>query len=216
MHETPDDVLIQLVRECRRVGWASSVMPLWYFESFARLKGWEPIATRRGDPATSRLRPTTAAEANPKSISATTGLNEQALHVDGAHLHTVPDIVVMHSTTENSTPTRIWKPRLDGPNHHTVRNGVFFVGTGQQAFLATAVDECGLRFDPHCMVPADKRAREAWTLLTCYGDVHEHRWDAPNTLLLIHNRAVLHGRGKAAENEERELTRTAYKTGFLR
>ncbi|MEV3965191.1 hypothetical protein AB0M34_30640 [Nocardia sp. NPDC050193] len=216
MPRSPDDVLTQLIADCRRSGWASSTIPFFYFQSFARASGWEPVATRRGDPAISRLRPNTRGDATPQSISAITGLDEQALHVDGAHLHSVPDIVVMHSTTPNSTPTRIWKPRFEIVHSHAVKHGVFFVGSGRQTFLATAVDDCGLRFDPHCMAPADKRARDAWTLLTTYGDVHEHRWDTPDTLLFVHNRAVLHGRAKAAENEERELTRIAYKTGILK
>ncbi|WP_280183068.1 TauD/TfdA family dioxygenase [Nocardia cyriacigeorgica] len=216
MPGSPDDVLTQLIADCRTSGWASSTMPFFYFQSFARASGWEPVATRRGDPATSRLRPTTKREASPQSISAATGLGEQALHVDGAHLHSIPDIVVMHSDTPNLTPTRIWKPPFDVVHSHAVKHGVFLVGSGRQTFLATAVDDGGLRFDPHCMVPADKRARDASKLLTTYGDVHEHRWDKPNTLLFVHNRTVLHGRAKVADNDERELTRIAYKTGNLK
>ncbi|WP_216915357.1 TauD/TfdA family dioxygenase [Nocardia noduli] len=213
MTESPDDVLAQMIRDCRQNGWASSVMPFFYVESFARENGWEPVATRRGDSSISRLKPTETNAANPRSISAVSGSGEQLLHVDGAHLHTVPDLVVMHASIPSPTPTRMWKPGFDIRHSHAVRHGVFLVGSGRQTFLATAVDDCGLRFDPYCMVPGDKRARDAWTTLTTYGDIHEHRWDVPNSLLFVDNRAVLHGRAKAVADQDRELTRVAYQAG---
>ncbi|WP_054812921.1 TauD/TfdA family dioxygenase [Nocardia arizonensis] len=216
MNESPDDVLAQMVGECRKSGWASAVMPLHYVKIFAREHGWEPVATRRGDSPVSRLKPTETNAANPRSISAVTGLDEQLLHVDGSHLHAVPDLVVMHTSAPSSTPTRIWKPGFNVRHSNAVRHGVFFVGSGRQTFLATAVDDRGLRFDPYCMIPGDKRARDAWTALTTYGDIHEHRWDVPNSLLFVDNRAVLHGRAKASADQDRELTRVAYQTGTFK
>lgn len=207
------EVLDQLVIDTGKSGWATTTMPLSLFKSYARQRQWEPIATRRGDSAVSKLRPTVASEAPARSISATVGLDAQLLHVDGAHIPAMPDMIVMHSETVNLTATRIWRPAFGVVYSSAVQHGVFIVGTGRDSFLACAADDKGLRFDPYCMTPADIRSREAFTLLTSYDEVHEHAWDEPNKLLLVRNRMVLHGRAKAADGEERELTRIGYRTG---
>lgn len=216
MLTSPDEVLNQLVAASTMPGWATATIPLSQFQSYAGRRGWEPIATRRGDSAVANLTPTAAAAAPARSISATAGLDAQMLHVDGAHLYAVPDIVVMHSETVSSTITRIWRPKFEILNSSALKHGVFIVGVGRDSFLACAYDYNGLRFDPYCMAPADSRSREAYDLLTSYEGVHEHVWSEPNTLLLIRNRKVLHGRAKTVEGENRELTRIAYKTGPLR
>ncbi|MFF0496468.1 hypothetical protein ACFYU5_08700 [Nocardia aobensis] len=213
MATSPYEVLDQLVIDAAKSGWATATMPLSFLKSYARERRWEPIATRRGDSAVSKLKPTVASEAPARSISATVGLDAQLLHVDGAHIPVMPDIVVMHSETVNLTATRIWRPGFEVVHSSAVQHGVFIVGTGRDSFLACAADDQGLRFDPYCMTPADGRSREAFTLLTSYDDVHEHAWDEPNKLLLVRNRMVLHGRAKVAGGEERELTRIGYRTG---
>ncbi|MET8426850.1 hypothetical protein [Nocardia sp. NPDC004860] len=216
MPTSPNEVLDQLVTDSAKTGWATMTIPLALFKAFARESGWEAVATRRGDSSVSKLKPTVSAEAPVRSVSAATGLEAQLLHVDGAHLPFVPDIVVMHSDTVNSTATRIWKPSFGVVHSSAVQHGVFIVGTGRDAFLACAADDTGLRFDPYCMSPADSRSRDASSLLTSYDDVYEHAWDEPNKLLLIRNRVVLHGRARAEKGEERELTRIAYRTGPLK
>ncbi|MEU0541711.1 hypothetical protein ABZ319_17750 [Nocardia sp. NPDC005978] len=216
MPTSPYEVLDQLVIDTAKMGWATTTMSLSLLKGFARERGWEPIATRRGDSAVSKLKPTVASEAPARSISATVGLDAQLLHVDGAHIPAMPDVVVMHFETVNLTATRIWSPGFEVVRSSPVQHGVFIVGTGRDTFLACAADDNGLRFDPYCMTPADRRSQEAFTLLTSYGDVHEHAWDEPDKLLLVRNRMVLHGRAKAVDGEDRELSRIGYRTGPLK
>lgn len=203
--------------EAVRSGWASG--PLKHSVGIeARLCGWIPVATRAGDQEISVLRPRDQGQAHPHSISAVHGLGEQPLHVDGSHMFRPPDVVVLVSEAASSTPTNLW--RLPGTREHqhidSLWNGLFVVGSGRFAFLSPALEETSggrkLRFDPTIMEPADARAHEAARYLRgAKDDSYAFHWTEPNSVLVINNRAVLHGRAALALGDvDRKLTRHAF------
>lgn len=129
-----------------------------------------------------------------------------------------PDVVVLISETTSSTPTNLWRFSAAEASLHfdCLTNGLFVVGSGRFAFLSPALEETNsgrkLRFDPTIMEPADARAlkaakylREAQTNSTAFN------WTEPGSVLVINNRAVLHGRAALAPDDlDRKLTRHAF------
>lgn len=167
---------------------------------------------RVGEDPLSTLRPTTAADAKPASLSAVVGLDAQPLHTDGAHLKRVPDYVLLWCAEPSATPTRIWSPwnAVERQDQH----GIFVVKSGRNTWLAPAIDSHrSLRFDPICMTPGDSAARRLTAALQSppAGDVHSVLWDSPGKILLLRNRQVLHGRAAVIEGDtHRKLERIAY------
>lgn len=212
--------------EAQKTGWsygeASSLRAL-RFE--ATLANWGEVETRTGQGATSVLRPTSQTAAPyPRSISAVYGLDEQPLHVDGAHYPAPPDAVLLFCEEPNETPTNILsikdfdlsfataKEYL--PSEH-LRHGLFVVGSGPVSFLAPVLEDGRLRYDPNVMEPADARARDAAEYLKSMQDrATAFHWSVPKSYLLIANRLALHGRAKVVESDSaREVTRVAYRMG---
>lgn len=198
-------------------GWAAG--PLKHrLEIEANLCGWIPVATRDGDQKESVLRPKDQGQAHPHSISAVHGLGEQPLHVDGSHMFRPPDVVVLVSETTSSTPTNLWRfPGTEASRHFDcLSNGLFVVGSGRFAFLSPALEETNggrkLRFDPTIMEPADARALKAAQYLgAAQANPFAFHWTDPSSVLVINNRAVLHGRAALAPGDlDRKLTRHAF------
>lgn len=215
--------LAALWEEARNKGWATQTASLDEVTHQASRLGWEAIPTRRGEGAKSLLKPTNRQNAHPRSMSAVHGLDTQPLHVDGSHMVTPPDAIILYSTTPNKTPTRLWtlpkQARGSEVPFGSMAHGVFIVGSGRSAFLAPMLEyQRGhplLRYDPTIMMPADLRSRNAAAF---FGSVEEavtsHTWEQPKTVLLINNRAVLHGRGAVLpEDETRELVRYSFYVG---
>lgn len=208
--------LRELWAEAKVSGWAFGRGRLETVGSLATYLGWEPVETRRGEGRISTLRPTRRQDAHPRSISAVHGLEEQPLHVDGSHMPTPPDAVILHSASVSATATNLFHyDHVASEPYSSLTHGLFVVGTGPWAFLAPAVDRNGLRYDPTIMEPADARAREAADYLRTRQSVPEKfHWTEPDTFLVIHNRSVLHGRAAVVDGDgNRELTRMAYYVG---
>jgi alpha-ketoglutarate-dependent taurine dioxygenase len=173
---------------------------------------------RSGDPALARLRPVGKADAHPKSISAVHGLGPQPLHTDGAHLAVPPNIIVLTAETPNETPTKLWKITRSLPSglrcaHSNFEHGMFLVANGLNSFFASAwAPVIGHRYDPVCMSPCDARAREVASYFEEAGSqAVEHSWEHAGQILVIHNHAVLHGRGAVDEvHSDRELIRLGF------
>lgn len=208
--------LQELWQRARDVGWAVGSGHLALYESEAKTLGWMGTSTRKGDPQSVTLRPQRREEAHPRSISAVHGLETQPLHIDGAHMPDPPDVVILYAERPNETPTRVCNVRAKLPGSSFTRDaldhGVFLVGLGPQAFLATALDMGGLRYDPAVMAPADNRARHARDYLAGLSDDFvEHEWKEGGMVLVLDNRSVLHGRSALSPNDtDRALTRQAY------
>lgn len=201
-----------------RYGWAVARGSVLEVEAaIARASGLRRASLRPGE-STRALRPHAMSEAPPRSLSALTGLDEQPLHSDGAHLPDPPDVIVLHSVTETATATVVWAlPRLSADHPYVaeppvhVRNGVFTVRAKAGSFLASAFSDGRLRFDPGCMSPSDGYAKKAVEeFRDRRAEAHTHEWTEPNMLLFIDNRTALHARDAVVDADTRELTRLAY------
>lgn len=64
------------------------------------------------------------------------------------------------------------------------------------------------------MEPGDARARTAAKYLGSVQEATPFQWEEPNTILVIDNRRVLHGRAKVSEGDnDRKLVRKAFYVG---
>jgi hypothetical protein len=129
-----------------------------------------------------------------------------------------PDVVILVSEKTSGTPTNLWRIQRFGTNQplDSLCNGLFVVGSGRFAFLSPALEETAhgrkLRFDPTIMVPADARAHEAAEhLRDARAAAHAFQWAEPDSILVIDNRSVLHGRAALVDADmDRRLTRHAF------
>lgn len=178
--------------------------------------GWAEQPIRRGDGPVTELRPVTSDDAHPRSLSAIVGLGQQPLHTDGAHLVAPPDVVVLASTEPSETGTRLY--RLGSqvrPLAAALTNGLFSIADGGDRFLATALADGRLRFDPGCMTPCDQRARTVAKFFeAAYSEASVHNWSATEgQLLVIDNRRMLQAReAHAPLDEPRVIQRVAFRT----
>lgn len=203
--------------EARRSGWAMGQLPyarrMDLIPYYAGQLGWEAVGTRAGEGPVSVLRPRDQAEARAETMSAVYGLDAQPLHVDGSHMIRPPEVIILVSEEPNGTPTRIWKPEPQGLDWDAARHGVFTVGAGKSAFLAPALEPDGWRYDPVIMKPADERARQVADHLNSEPNLKatEVPWDEENSVLVVANRLVMHGRAAVSESDRgRKLVRMAF------
>lgn len=209
--------LSALVNQSVEAGWSSTNVSENLFPKLAtsiraqaEIARYKLVANRSGQDPLDTLRPRRSSVAHPNSLSARYGLGQQPLHTDGAHQLEPPDLVLLWAKEPNNVPTRIWKPR--DINSSELR-GMFSITDGKRAWVGQVRDSRGnYRFDPGCMNPLDHFAK-----LLCErflnppeDEVHEFQWDSPNTVLLIRNGVVLHGRSKVSGSDgERVLNRVA-------
>lgn len=216
-----ESLLGQLLEESRTSGWAVGQLPARaptrllsasLLSREAEALGLVVAPNRVGDDPLSTLVPVDVDDAKPSSISAVVGMGEQPLHTDGAHLERVPDYVLLWCLEPNVTATRVWWPwdSISQEDDH----GIFVVKSGPTTWLAPAVDSYrSLRFDPICMTPGDRAARQLATSLQSPPEdaVQSVVWDSAGKILLLCNRRVLHGRAAVADGDSsRRLERLAY------
>ena len=200
-----------------RLGWTTTQGSLDQVPREAQRLGWEVVPTRPGEDAIGTLKPATTTNANPKSLSAVYGLNAQPLHTDGAHLAQPPDLVFLHATVPNETPTLLWSKKLDlhaaSPHlHHPPPGGIFLVHGASEPFLTGAhIHGFKWRYDPGCMSACDQRARAlSEFLIQAATRAYQHSWSKADMLLVIDNKAALHGRAAVADGDQnREIRRVA-------
>ncbi|WP_136612125.1 Fe(II)-2OG oxygenase family protein [Sinomonas albida] len=188
----------------------------WGLSFLGSQMGWVAVGTRTGEGASSTLRPTSQGQSRPNSMSAVHGLDAQPLHVDGSHMLRPPDVVTLFSPQPSQTPTRIWKPNIGDLDVDAARNGIFVVGAGRSAFLAPVLENNEFRFDPVIMHPGDDRARKIADYFASESNNRAQAvdWNEPNSILMIANRNVLHGRAAVHEEDrDRTLMRVAFYVG---
>lgn len=213
-------LLEKLFDEVRHTGWAIGES-VWFSQpnssnhsllSWIETHGFQPLKNRPSEGFVSELRPQSRKAAHPLSLSATTGLSEQPMHTDGAHLRDTPDFVLLWSEKKNATSTRVWKPNLIP---RAAQNGVFVVYNGKERWLTQGHSLGKIRFDPGCMSPADQSAMELSRILIAppEEEVEHIHWDSEGKIVIIDNRRVLHGRSSISEGDEgRSLKRLAVKS----
>lgn len=214
--------LASLWSQAQDTGWVAFVADEYTLRSAVSRTGWISCPGRDGQEI-ERIKPFSEREAYPRSISATHGLSEQPLHIDGSHLRTPPDVLILTALLPSNIPTKLLRIN-PGPGHQgrpplpraSLESGVFTVETGRDSFLASVVEpehKTLYRYDSNVMKPADHRARKvAEFFLELQGLAEVFVWDRPNLNLLIDNRVSLHGRADASmeSGEKRELLRASY------
>ena len=209
--------LANLIERSGEHGWSSITLSERHFANLsesirtqAGIIGYELVANRNGQDPIDTLKPKQKLVAHPNSLSARYGLDQQPLHSDGAHHPEPPDLVLLWAEEPNRVPTRIWKPRNVATEE---LYGMFSITDGKRAWVSSVRDSNGrYRFDPGCMNPLDHYAN-----LLCKrflnppkDEVHDFRWETPNTVLLIRNGVVLHGRSAVSRSDiARVLCRVA-------
>lgn len=210
-------LLEKLFEEARRTGLAVGES-VWFssphFGNVSLLRwietqGFQPLKNRHNEDFVSELRPQSRKAAHPLSLSATTGLGEQPMHTDGAHLRDAPDFVLLWSEKKNATSTRVWEPKRIP---EAAQNGIFVVFNGKERWLTQAHSLGKIRFDPGCMSPADKSAMELSRILidSPEKEIQHIHWDVEGKIVIIDNKRLLHGRSSISEGDEgRHLKRLA-------
>jgi hypothetical protein len=214
-----------LAAAAEKQGWAAGSGDVETIRKQAAQLGWMEIASRRGDPTVSVLRPVIPSAAHPRSLSAVYGLGQQPLHTDCAHLQAPPDLLVLISERPTATPTQLWRPdvsgRRGGPPYLSaaaLAHGMFLVRSGRDSFYAPALSGSCYRYDPGCMTPCDTRAREVQEYFDQQlSHASAHEWSAGEQVLVVDNRRALHARPAVAQSDlERQLTRIAFQVGGTR
>jgi hypothetical protein len=203
----------QTLRQASQSGWAEVPGSIERFEADLRAAGRAILPGRPGQPSISTLRPVTSERAHRFSLSASYGRGKFPLHTDGAHLTRPPEFVVFEGLGDecNVTATVLWdiKAELETSRmlSDTFAHGTFVVGRGPAAFLAPAIEGSHLRYDPGCMRPLDRSARNvALHVENAWGRAHRVRC-VPNKLLVIDNRRVVHGRESVTDSPNRRIRR---------
>lgn len=97
----------ELLEEAQRSGLATSELGLCaqsrFFEtsllSWLEQHSFQPLKSRSNEGPISELTPQTREIASPLSLSTATGLDQQSMHTDGAHLRATPDFVQLLTAT---------------------------------------------------------------------------------------------------------------------
>lgn len=185
-------------------GWSELAYPVDApLEDLARGLG-DAVPSRRGGPAVEVVVSVRAEAAHPASLSRRHGTASFPLHNDGAH-HVDPPSWVLLRQIRGSAPlaetvlasTR-WLPES---LRSRLRRATCIVRDGRRAFAAVVASPSeshggvNVRWDPGCMSPTDERSAAAVTdMLDVLGrNSAMHEWKE-NSVLLIRNRSVLHGR----------------------
>ncbi len=203
--------LEQLVKQAAENGWADVDGNLDNVNYQASFLGWDVVSSRKAGPLTEVLKPANPSDAPKQSLSAKYGRGAQPLHTDGAHYRRQPDVVLLSAAAISDVPTLLWRfgtGRVPQEVLHDLRNGLFTVRSGKDAFLAPALVGNRLRVDPGCMDPSDRRARRVLAFFeSVREDAERYEWTAAGKVLAIDNRRILHARTSAEEESERAMHR---------
>lgn len=205
--------LKSLVDRAREDGWAAIEGRIDTVPYHLSLLGWSAVPSRTGGSTIDVLKPKTPDQAPKQSLSAKFGLEAQPLHTDGAHHPVPPDVVLLSASSPSQVPTLLWRmpeTGIDPALRQDLLHGLFTVRSGNDAFLAAALEPSRVRYDPGCMTPGDSRAsRVADFFAAQSGAAVQHEWTATGLILAIDNRRVLHARGAAHEEPARAMHRVA-------
>ena len=202
--------------DARRHGWAVLEQPISRLTRFNLPLGVGRITVtgvphRRGGKLVATLKPTPPEDAPARSLSATYGTGAFPFHTDGAYMTEPPEFVLLEATgAPSSVPTTLIRLASvqSEVSSEDLALGLFRVQEhGGRASYRPALETGQLRFDAECMAAADPRSRRVAAAVRKLAPDHEHLWDKMETTLVIHNHTVLHARGTATSEPDRELQR---------
>jgi hypothetical protein len=169
---------------------------------FSRTMG-KAVSARAGDSICSILSPTTANNANEKSLSKLHSVGEFPLHNDLAHWPTPCRYVILACICSGKGNRATFlldtkKLPLSARQKSILRSTAFRVENGRQSFFSTIISSSRsfIRFDPGCMketssdciIAKNILSRERWP-----NHVRTFHWSS-GSVLIIDNWRVLHGR----------------------
>jgi alpha-ketoglutarate-dependent taurine dioxygenase len=176
-----------------------------------------PVATRSGGCLCDTLSPTEAEAAKPRSLSKVHDVGEFPLHIDTAHWLTPCRYVMLKCVSPGSAgrPTLLMDTKrlpLTESQLSLLRTTPLRVTNGRNSFFSTILSKTRqfVRFDPGCMTATTAAGAKTLAILArqnwpeCIETVC---WEA-DTVVVIDNWRVLHGRGQAVSPDfDRELLR---------
>jgi hypothetical protein len=204
--------LFDAITEAQEQGWGRAHGSLLDLASAAANAGAALVPTRLGDGPVGLLRPADPLGAHPSSLSAKYGMGCFPLHTDGAHLAEPPDLVALQMHSDSAAvATRLFKvdARTIGEEMWAALAQVMIsVGSGHRARLVPIRVGNTIRFDPGCMRPVDRLGVRVFDLFRDSSDrAFRYSWTKGETILLIDNRRVLHGRDEVPADATRCLSR---------
>ncbi|WP_189472954.1 TauD/TfdA family dioxygenase [Litchfieldella qijiaojingensis] len=183
----------------------------------ARLFGEITADIRSPDPYR-RISPQALDSAKPNTLSSRYGLGTFPFHTDVAHWRAPADFVLLFCDNPGSgnRPTELIDTRpwpITAEFHHALRSDLWKTGYRFPRFCTVGTEVDGVlnwRYDTGCMRPAGRKSSELQTkidALISSSSPARLSW-ATNSLLVIDNKRMLHGRGRAAApDQDRKLIR---------
>lgn len=162
-----------------------------------------------GSSTTRRLQPGKSGKAQTRSLSSIYGTAAYPLHSDCAYYRRPPDVILFRART----PSRVATVLLDA---FEVIEGIsqelleapFVVRGIRKSFLSPILRNGKIRWDTHCMSPAEPMAAfaaESFLQSTVSADKIRHEYIDSTTTLVINNRRMLHGRESATNQQDRMI-----------
>lgn len=146
------------------------------------------------------------------------GFGKFPLHTDTAFYAHPIRFMILNSSKESNCHTTIVPIKkvlelLNEEEMHKISRAIYIVKTNENRFFTSLIfNELGIqgfKYDPSCMFPYNKKAKEAETklreLLSKVKPI-EIKW-TKNKTVIIDNWRTLHGRSTAKSEENRELKR---------
>lgn len=184
------------------------------FVEFANYLG-RPIPLADGS-VVKTLRVSPSGKARPNTLTGRFGTGVFPFHTDTAFWPRPARLVLLRAVCGDLRRPTILIPFTtiaEAVAPHQLRRGAWLCDTGRRKTYTTIHfeqdGESGLRYDPNCMTPANKAAREVDELLRprCFdinGELIEWR---PNRVAVIPNWTYLHARGSGCDDLDRLLER---------
>jgi hypothetical protein len=179
----------------------------------------EPVPSKTGRGFVDELTPLPEEEAQVPSLSRIYGLGALPFHIDTAHWVVPCRYVLMscNSLGDGKVLTMVveWSRVFTEIEQEHLATAVFLVRNGRSSFYASALDHRRrfLRYDPGCMTPVSRGARDAMVLISERTEdlkTTAHAWSLGD-LLVIDNWRALHGRADASAGRNRRLRRVLVK-----
>ena len=167
------------------------------------------------------LFPITSDKARPSTFASEHGLGRYPLHTDTAHYPVPVRFLVMRVIGRSDRPTNLVSVAkllgsLSSGEKSLMRDAVWTSGSRGSRFTCTLLfrhlGASGFRYDPMCMVPANKAAKDCRSILSRIDsdfDPYQHFW-TEGSALVISNWNTLHGRGIASNECETRILQRIY------
>ncbi|XZF63848.1 MAG: hypothetical protein ACSI46_03675 [Gloeotrichia echinulata DVL01] len=171
----------------------------------------KPIPSKPDRNLTDLLLPKNSSEAPKGSLSSIYGLEEIPFHTDGAYHYIPPKYIILFAQEELPFSIRILDFNLINFSNNqliTLSHDVWIVKDKFKSFYASVLTnslspgKTILRYNKHCMIPCNKNNVDSYQILE--NKIKDFNYISlclePNSILILNNWRILHGRDKALHN----------------